>query len=51
VALDSCYHLACDGVSNINPAAIEELGSAAVSVVEALAFKEDLASFLQNRKN
>ena len=47
VALDSCYHRACDGLANINPAAIESLSKAAASVLWTLAMEADLRGFLE----
>lgn len=47
VALDSCYHRACDTVANINRNAIQELGSAAAYTAWTLAMQTDLQAFLQ----
>lgn len=53
VSFDPAYHLFADSLTNINVEALESMGGAAVSVLETLAFEEDLAGFLgrQSKKN
>ena len=38
VAYDSCYHQACDDITNLNTRALSELGDAAADAVATLAF-------------